>query len=315
MDDLVARAHELRARGQPFAVATVVRAERPASARPGMKAIILADGTMEGWVGGSCAHPVVVKEAFLSLRDGTPRLISLSPDDQPHQVEGVIHHTMTCHSGGRLEIFIEPVLPRPQLLLLGEAPLVGALARLGRLVDFAVWAADAGKEGDAEADLWLALGQIRGRITPHTYVVVASMGTYDEEALEQVVGTAAAYVALVASRKRAEAVFSYLRSRGASEEDLRRVKVPAGLDIGALTPEEIAVSIMAEIIQVRRTRPAEWIEAPSVGEATDPVCGMTVGTAQAKHTFEYQGVRYYFCSAHCQQTFAREPEKYAMAEA
>ncbi len=324
MDNLWERAHELAARGEPFALATVVRAERPASARPGMKAIILADGTLEGWVGGSCAHPVVVREALRLLREETPGLIGLSPPGQAGpQRSGVIYHPMTCHSGGSLEIYIEPVLPNPRLLLVGEGPLVRALAALGRLQGFTVAVVDAGeKRSQVEADVRLPFEQLSRRISANTYVVVATMGAYDEEALEQVV-RAAAYVALVASRKRAEAVFAYLRDRGIGEDVLQRVKVPAGLDIGAFTPEEIALSIMAEIIQVRRARPAAApvvpqtgpSEVPAAEEATDPICGMTVEIAGARHIADYRGSRFYFCSAHCKHTFEQEPAKYATARA
>ncbi|MBI3998471.1 MAG: XdhC family protein [Armatimonadetes bacterium] len=321
MDDLLTRAHELAARGEPFALATVVRVERPASARPGMKAIVRADGTLEGWVGGSCAHPIVIRESLVRLREGTPRLISLSPEETDRaEQEGVIHHTMTCHSGGSLEIYIEPVLPRPQLLLIGEAPLVRALARLGRLAGFAVCVADAGGEAghrgqadDLEADLRLPLEGLKSTISSDTYAVVATMGDYDEEALEDLVGTGAGYVGLVASRKRAEAVFAHLVSRGLGAEHVHRVKVPAGLDIGAVTPEEIAVSIMAEIIQVRRSRTPGVKEVPRQEMATDPICGMTVAIATATHTVDHQGVRVYFCSAHCRHTFEREPARYVTA--
>jgi len=305
MDDLLGRAYELRVRGEPFALATVIRADRPVSARPGMKALILADGTLVGWVGGSCTHPLVVREALESLRSGAPRLICLAPEGHDDGREGVIRHLMTCHSGGTLEIYIEPVLPKPQLLLIGDAPLVSALSELGRLQGFDVWAAaDAGKAPDLAA-----------RITPSSYVVVATMGVSDEEALEHVVGRGATYVALVSSKKRAKAVFGYLSSRGVPSEELQRIKVPAGLDIGAVTPEEIALSIMAEIIHVRRARPVLPIEAPAIVEATDPVCGMTVEIATAKHSTEHQGAKYYFCSAHCKAAFEREPAKYAMAKA
>ncbi len=303
MDDLLGRAYELRVRGEPFALATVVRADRPVSARPGMKALILADGTMVGWVGGSCTHPVVVREALAALGSGMPRLICLAPEGQDDRREGVIRHLMTCHSGGTLEIYIEPVLPKPQLLLIGEAPLVSALSELGRLQGLSVLAVDAGKAHDLEA-----------KITPSTYVVVATMGTSDEEALEHVVGRGAAYVALVSSRKRAEAVFAYLRSRGVPSKELQRIKVPAGLDIGAVTPEEIALSIMAEIIQVRRARPVVQTEVPATVEATDPVCGMAVEVATAKYKADYHGTTYHFCSAHCKTAFEREPARYAMAE-
>ena len=321
MDDLRVRAHELATRGEPFALATVVRVERPASARPGMKAIVLLDGTLEGWVGGSCAHPVVVREALAAMREGRSRLISLSPHPREREAqEGVIYHPMTCHSGGSLEIYIEPVLPRPVLLLVGDTPLVGALAGLGRLEGFTVWAADAG-EGTPrfEADLRLSLEQLTRKVTTTTYVVVATMGSDDEATLEQVAGTGAGYVGLVASRKRADAVMTDLRSRGLPAETLRRIKAPAGLDIGAVTPEEIALSIMAEIIQVRRAQRAE-VRTPAAAPmtaaastATDPICGMTVEIATAKHTLVHQGVTFYFCGAGCRQAFERDPARYVTA--
>lgn len=316
MEKFFDRFRSLQASGTPFAVATVVRAERPTSARPGMKAIILADGTLEGWVGGSCAHPVVVREAEQSLRDGTPRLISLSPAGQEPSREGITHHTITCHSGGTLEIYIEPVLAAPHLLLVGDAPVVTSLARLGRLAGFSVSVADVGEAAQhLDADAVLPLSNLRSRITRETYVVVATMGAYDEEALTEVVGGEAAYVSLVASRKRAESVFASLARQGATAEALERVKVPAGLDIGALTPEEIAVSIMAEIIQARRSRPAGLPDAPARAEATDPVCGMTVEVATARYTSDYDGVRFYFCSSQCKDTFDRDPAPYAAVHA
>ena len=319
MNDVLERAHALKTRGEPFVLATVIRVERPASARPGMKAIILADGTLEGWVGGSCAHPIIVREAQNALRQGTPRLISLSPErDARADQEGVIHHPMTCHSGGTLEIYVEPVLPKPQLLLVGEAPLVPALARLGRLQGFAVWVADArsttaeGAAPDVDVDLRLPLAQLARQITSATYAVVATMGNSDEEALEQIAGAGAGYIGLVASRRRAESVLTFLSGRGVDPAQLQRVKVPAGLDIGAVTPEEIALSIMAEIVQVRRGQApaATPVATPVVAEAIDPVCGMTVETATARHTFVYQGETYYFCCARCRQTFERQPAQY-----
>ncbi len=323
-DPLLERAHALAARGEPFALATVVRVERPASARPGMKAIVLADGTLEGWVGGSCAHPVVAREALRLMRAETPALLDLRPPGHSGpERPGVIAHPMTCHSGGSLEIYIEPVLPQPQLLLIGEAPVTGALAALGRLAGFAVLVGRSGRPPAPPAEASLPLEAVGSRITTRTYVVVATMGGYDEEALEQVVGRGAAYVGLVASRRRAEAVFAYLRQRGVAESALQQVRVPAGLDLGAVTPAEIALSIMAEIVRVRRAQPAPPSPAaaaapaadPSPQEVVDPICGMTVDAAGARHLADYKGRRFYFCSASCRQTFEREPAKYAAAGA
>lgn len=326
MEDLLDRAHELKARGEPFALLTVVRVERPASATAGMKAIVVADGTLEGWVGGSCAHPIAVDEALVSMREGTPRFIRLSPErDSGGGREGVIAHVMTCHSGGSLDIYIEPVLPRPQLIIVGEGPVAATLMKLGGSQDFRVVAAGPRDTSDGRsADRFVPLSELKTLVTPSSYVVVATMGSYDEEALEHVVGAGAPYVGLVASRKRGEAVFAYLRSRGFTEEQLRSVKVPAGLDLGAVTPEEIALTIMAEIVAVRRRQGAGLkmeVHPPSVpadgivdvDKALDPICGMTVKVTAETHNWVYEGTTFYFCSAHCQKMFGQDPARYAGA--
>jgi xanthine dehydrogenase accessory factor len=285
-----------------------------------MKAIVRADGTLEGWVGGSCAHPIVAREAGIAIREDRPRLIHLSPHPRERDApEGVIHHPMTCHSGGSLEIYIEPMLPRPALVLVGDTPVTKTLAGLGPLEGFAVWAAQIGEERPGfEADLHLPLEQLAQRTPTTTYVVVATMGDSDEQALEEVVRARPRYVGLVASRKRAAAVLAYLRDRGVPEEALRPIKAPAGLDISAVTPEEIALSIMAEIIQVRRAQaPAvATVRAAARSAATtvvDPICGMTVEIATAQHTLVHRGVTFYFCSAHCRQAFERDPARSATA--
>ena len=243
-EDLLTLAAELRRRGEPFALATVVRCERPTSAKPGAKALIRPDGRVAGWVGGACAEPVVAREALAALRDGQPRLVVLVGDGgrDPARTEGVVHFPMTCHSGGTLEIYVEPFLPKALLVLVGHGPVIETLATLGETAGYAVSVLPA----DATAALrGLSLG-------PNSSVVVATHGDVDEQALTRVLATPAGYVSLVASRKRAGAIVETLRRRGVPAEQLARLKAPAGLDIGAVTPEEIAVSILAEIIQARR---------------------------------------------------------------
>jgi xanthine dehydrogenase accessory factor len=304
--DLLAEAHALAQQGVPFAMATVVRCERPTSAKPGAKALIRADGTMQGWVGGSCAEPVVIKEALGALRDGQPRLVALVGEggEGPGRREGVVEHPMTCHSGGTLEIYIEPVLPKPHLLLVGRGPVVATLAELGRAMEFAVTLVPSESAADRLSEI---------RMTPHTYVVVATHGTADEDALQHALRGDAGYVSLVASRRRAEAVRNTLGAMGVLAERLQRLKAPAGLDIGAVTPEEIAASIIAEIIQVSRGQGSEPLAAPEeVGEAlsTDPVCGMAVEVAAARYRSEVSDRVFYFCCARCKQVFDQEPERY-----
>src|SRR5437899_7700109 len=192
-DALVALAAELQRAGEAFAVATVVRCEAPTSAKPGAKALVRGDGSVQGWVGGACAEPVVVREALQALRDGRPRLIGLYGEGGriPGRTEGMLEFGMTCHSGGTLEIYVEPFLPKPQLVLVGHGPVVETLATLGRAADFTVVALG---ENPIEAGL-AQLG-----LSQRSSVVVATHGDSDEEILDRVLRTDAGYVSLVASR-------------------------------------------------------------------------------------------------------------------
>lgn len=314
-DEFFSKAQDLFAEGQPFATAIVVRAEKPTSAKPGDKAIVTSDGVMHGWIGGSCAQPTVIQEATKALADGEPRLIRLSTDPQKETRAGLIDLPMTCFSGGTLEIYIEPQLPPTRLMIIGNLPVAQALAKLGQAMNYHVVAVDpdTGGASMAQADEVITdLKKIGAKITPLTYIVVASHGHYDELALEFALRSRAAYVALVASKTRAAAVLEYLRGQGLSEDELARLKYPAGLDIQALRGDEIALSIMAEIVQRRRN--AEPLDVQSLlaspAEAIDPVCGMTVQIAGAEHQTEYNGQTYYFCCAGCQEAFEQNPAQY-----
>ncbi|MBE7556874.1 MAG: YHS domain-containing protein [Anaerolineales bacterium] len=316
-DEFFSKAHELLSEGKPFATAIVVRAEKPTSAKPGDKAIVTPEGVMHGWIGGSCAQPTVIQEAMRALADGEPRLIRLSTDPQKETRAGLIDLPMTCFSGGTLEIYIEPQLPPTRLMVIGSLPVAQALARLGQAMNYHVVAVDpdTGGAGMAGADEVLTdLKKIKDKITALTYIVVASHGHYDELALESALRSKAAYVALVASKTRAVAVLEYLRRQGLTEAELARLKYPAGLDIQALRGDEIALSIMAEIVQRRRNAEPIELQAllpePEPAEAIDLVCGMSVLTAGAEHRAEYHGQMFYFCCAGCQESFEQNPEQY-----
>jgi len=307
--DLLALTQRLAASREPFALATVVRCDRPTSAKPGAKAVVKRDGTITGWVGGSCAEPVVVKEALRALADGHPRLIVLVGEGGagPGRREGVVEYPMTCHSGGTLEIFVEPMLPKPRLVLVGRGPVVETLAKLGDAMEFAV-------DRIVSQDSAAPLSELTA--TRQTFIVVVTHGSFDEDAVERALRSGARYVSLVASRKRAQAVLDVLRDRGVPTELLGRLKAPAGLDIGAVTPEEIAASILAEIVQVSRTAAAAEATdaagptAPAEAVARDPVCGMDVEIASAKHRSDVQGRAFYFCCARCKQVFDKDPARY-----
>lgn len=319
-DQFLKKAVELVAKDEPFVTASVVRFQAPISGKPGDKAIIFPDGKMWGWIGGGCAQPVVIKEALKALADGRPRLVRISPDAAPE--DGIVDYTMTCHSGGTLDIYIEPVLPRPHILILGRSPIAQTLARLGKAVHYRISVAAPGAESEQFPEveaLQLDLDLRPMKITPDTFIVVSTQGERDEEALEQAAKTNAGYVAFVASKVKAQKVMDYLREAGVPSERVGQVRAPAGLDIRASSPEEIAVSILAEIIQLRGTRTepaaaAKQMPLPVLNsEAKDPVCGMLVNVGSAKYKSEREGSVVYFCCAGCKQAFDRQPEKYALS--
>ena len=328
-DQFLNKAAELLAKGEPFVTASVVRFQAPISGKPGDKAIIFADGKMWGWIGGGCAQPVVIKEALKALADGQPRLVRISPTAAPE--DGIVDYTMTCHSGGTLDIYIEPVLPKPHILIFGRSPLAQTLARLGKTVGYriSVVAPGADREQFPDVDLLQTeanLGELK--IGGEVFIVVSTQGEGDEEALEQAARTNAAYVAFVASKVKAQKVFQYLRETGVPSERVGQIHAPAGLDIRATSPEEIAVSILAEIVQLRGNR-AKPVAEPkksalpvlnlpvlsvpvSNKEAQDPVCGMLVNVSGAKYKSEHLGSDVYFCCARCKQAFDRQPGKYTI---
>lgn len=340
-DSFFGKVQELIDRNSPFAMAIVVRAEKPTSGKPGDKAVVTADGALAGWIGGSCSQPTVIREAQKALKDGQSRLIRLSPDPEKLTPrDGLIDVPMTCFSGGTLEIYIEPHFPQPRLLVVGSLPVARTLVSLGKVMSYDVVVVDPDGDGSTGADgvpVVTALADIERHVRPNTYVVVATHGSYDEAALEEVLKTQARYVGLVTSRKRFKAVLEYLRAQGVADDDLQRIKAPAGLDIQARRGDEIAVSILAEIIQQSHNgqgadestepegqrRDAEIavpvtaipvktetpFELPT-GIAYDLVCGMEVEIATAKYTYDYEGKTYYFCAPGCKLAFRRNPEEY-----
>ncbi len=322
--DFFGLAHRLRERGEPFATATVVRVERPTSGKPGDRAIVTLAGELHGWIGGSCAAPTVIRESLAALEDGESRLVRLSSEPEDRELrEGITDLSMTCFSGGTMEIFIEPNPPRPRLVVVGGQAVARALAALGAAMGYEV--VGVGGAGGPTPDGASLPGPeaIAGRVHPLTAVVVASHGEGDEVALEHALESEAPYVGLVASPKRAESIRKYLRVRGISEERLAALHAPSGLDLGAREPEEIALSILAEIVQLRRAterfswRGAEGAEAAGAATgraapetAFDPVCGMPVAVAGAVHVHEHDGAAYYFCCGGCQAKFSADPERY-----
>jgi xanthine dehydrogenase accessory factor len=292
-----------------------VRTEPPTSARPGDKAVITADGRLRGWIGGSCSEPLVRREALKALAEGAPQLVKIVGSDEVKQTRrrGELTVATTCPSGGSLDVFIEPRLPRPLLLVFGDSPAARALIQMGSVAGFRTCAVHLGArpEDFPGADRVLAgLDLAPANPGADTWAVVATMGHYDEDAIEAALSHPSVEVGLIASNRRAAAVHAELHARGLDEQALSRLHSPAGRVRGA-SQEEIAVLALADVITARKKRgrvPA--VEPAAVLFATDPVCGMTVDPLTATSNMVHDGRTYWFCSAGCMAEFEREPTRY-----
>ncbi len=309
-DEVLMRAAEARARGETCAVATVVRVESPTSARPGDKALITADGKLWGWIGGSCSEALVRREALVAIGDGQPRLVRIAPEKAAEHLPGVIAHLSTCPSAGSLDVFIDPQLPRPLLLVIGATPVARALIRLGAVVGFRTCAVHPGAgPGDFPGvdRVMSSLDLAHAGLNIDGWAVVATMGHYDEDALAALLQFDVPYVGLIASRRRMRAVLDLLAARGISGLD--RVRRP-GQDAIRASQQEIALAALADIVAHRRARRPAPAPLETSASAQDPVCGMTVDVAEAIHTLPTGGAIHYFCSAHCREAFAASPQAY-----
>lgn len=313
-DEFLSQASALRSAESPFAIAIVVRSEPPVSGKPGDKAIIQSDGKVCGWIGGGCVQPLVVREALNAMEQGSPRLIRIAPTAASEPEVGMMNYAMSCHGGGALEVYIEPVLPKSQILIFGRSPAAQSLSKLAKAVGYgiSVVAPEASRENFPDADFVgkeLLPSQIRNAST--TYIVVATQGEHDEEALESALRTDAPYVSFIASHAKARKIVGLLAERGVPQKTLNRIKAPAGLYIGTSSSQEIAVSILAEIIQAKKSGAIQitpqLAHDPGVGTelATDPVCGMKVDPSASDYQFEHEGTLFYFCCAGCQETFEK----------
>jgi xanthine dehydrogenase accessory factor len=327
---------ELTRRGEPFALATVVWRQSPSSSQPGARAIITAGGELHGWIGGACAEPVVIREAQHVMAEGTARLLLLGTPEQFGAAvpDGMTVIPISCQSEGALEVYIEPVLPVPHLVIVGDSPMTKTLASLAGALG---WRTDLIRGPDFTPEAADA----------RSMIVVATQGHDDEDVLERAVAARPAYLGLVGSRRRGATVLGYLADRGVPRDELDRVRVPAGLDLGSTTHQEIAVAILAELVQLRASGalaagtlaagalaagkpagpPAQRAGTESARQAgpegarpaarpalvIDPVCGMTV-SADSSRPLRYEGTDYYFCCAGCRQAFEQDPDAYVKRE-
>jgi xanthine dehydrogenase accessory factor len=256
MTDALEIARGLAERGERFALATVVWRRAPSSGKTGYRAVITAGGEVRGWVGGACAEPVVVREALAAIEEGTPRLVFLgSPEELAGEGEGdTVLVPMSCHSEGALKIFIEPLPRGPDLVVVGRSPMVHTLAAMARALGWWITVVDdGGEEGDwAEPDRVITTLDLEAAgVGPRTALVIATQGHYDEAALERALAVPAGWIGVVASHRRTALILASLRGRGFPDEALDRLRAPAGLDLGHISHEEIAVAILAELVQFR----------------------------------------------------------------
>lgn len=348
--DVLEHSLALRARGQAFALATVVRCAAPTSAKPGAKAVILPCGQITGWIGGGCAQPTIQRVARRAIEEGKAYLVRIAPDGQPLEDAHYLEFAMTCSSQGSLDIFVEPVLPKPWLLVLGHSPVARAIPPLAARVGFRVALAfpglgdgpppglgdssppglgDSSPPGlvaDADADCIIDGWALPPEIGRPDFVVVASQGERDEEALAAALALGPRHLALVASAKKAAKLKAALLSSGHDASALAAIHAPAGVEIGAISAEEIALSVVAELVRTRRTEPASAPRSvasevsvelsaapPDTGSAIDPVCGMSVGTRTTPHKTQWREAQFFFCCEGCLRAFQSDPEKYLMA--
>jgi xanthine dehydrogenase accessory factor len=308
LDDV---ARDLARRGVEYAVATVVWRQAPSSGQIGSRAIVTADGTLHGWIGGACAEPTVVREAQRVIRGGEARLLFLGASDDLVLPEGMTAIPMSCQSEGALQIYVEPVLPPVHLVVVGHSPMAQTLTDLAATLGWHAERVDGADFTSADVD-------------QRAVVIVATQGHHDEDVVRHAAAAMPAYVGLVASHRRGEAVLGYLAERDVPQHLLDRVHTPVGLDLGRTTHQEIAVSILAELVRLRAAgalavdgsavagdqggRPAlPVLETP---EALDPVCGMTVPADDAHHPHEHAGTTYHFCCVGCRDAFAADPGRY-----
>ncbi|MCZ0935560.1 MAG: XdhC family protein [Gemmatimonadetes bacterium] len=334
--DLLDLAARLTSERRPYALATVVRSERPTSGKPGNMALISADGVMHGWIGGSCTRSEVIRHALETLDQGEPRLLAFG--SSPGRPDGLLPVPMSCSSGGKVEVHVNPVLPAPVLIVAGRSPVALALVRLGGAMGYTTVAEPSEEVSEDEVleaaadELVDDLAETAARYAERPrgwrlYGVVATMGRRDERSLAELAAAAPDYLGVIASPTRMEEVRLVLAAQGLDADDIARVRGPAGLDIGAESPEEIAVSILAEIVQLE-ARPNESgavgsgdaaaenaaTAAPAEDQATDPVCGMTVPVAGSPSSV-FEGEPVYFCCEGCRARFDASPEAYLQQQA
>jgi len=310
----------LRNSSEAYATAVIVRRKQPSSGKPGDQAIITADGKIHGWIGGGCTRGIVLKEALLSMKDRKARMVLITKGQQTNNLTNTKIYSMTCQSGGEVEVYIEPVMPKPHIVIYGTSHIGMALAKLSKAMDYRVEVI----QNSVDKTVYPSADQLHSikdfKIEENhkrSYVIVCTQGEGDLEALHSALNMNSEYLAFVSSPIKAQSIYTDLRTKGVTFDQLKKIKTPAGLDLGAKLPEEVAISILAEIIKEFRIENKasigeenESLAIPNDDFYMNPVCNIPIQKSTAKYVLEHAGEKVYFCCDGCKVSFEKEPEKY-----
>lgn len=327
LDDFLHDTELLKKKNEPFAIAQVVRREAPSSGKVGDKAVINKFGEMMGWIGGGCIKGIIVKEAEEAMKTGKARLVKIGKSLTPLKQEGVMQYTMICQSEGTVEVYVEPVLPPTHLVVIGNSAIARALVKMTKIAGYRI----TGVAQDATLSTFEKVDELITQInlsnvktTTSSFIVVITQGEGDEKALMEALKKEYAYLGFVASRKKMASIKEYLETNGIEKKKTDSIISPAGIDINAKKPEEVAISIMAQIIQIQNSKSAPVIfqQFESIKEDggkspeyyINPVCGVPIDMNNPKHIIEYKGEKVYFCCDGCKVKFEADPQKYMKKE-
>jgi len=318
LNEFLKKALSLNAGKEPYATATIVRRKIPSSGKPGDKAIITADGKIHGWIGGGCTRGIVLKESLLSIREGKPRYIQITPNAINNYSSYSKMYSMTCQSGGEVDIYIEPILPRPHIYIFGVSHIAMALSKISLAMNYTVSCVGESSDQSVFEGVQHFLSHtdfVNHEPSQNNYTIVCTQGEGDAQALYSALANNPRYISFVASRKKANSIFKEVRDKGITFDQLKTVRTPAGIDIKAKLPEEVAISILAEIIQDLRKEKNidETFESLQINNDDyymNPVCNIPIQKSTAKHVIEYKNEKVYFCCDGCKTSFEKTPEMY-----
>jgi xanthine dehydrogenase accessory factor len=322
LDKFLENITRIEKKNEPYAIAIVVRTEGLSSSKAGGKAVINKYGEMLGWVGGGCVNGIIIKEAEDAMKTTKSRLVRIGKTIIPSKNESVMEYKMTCQSEGTVEVFIEPVTPQPHLVVIGKSEIARSLVNLAGEAGYRITgvAQDANLTTFSKVDELITQIKLSNVITtPSTFIVIATQGEQDEKALEEALKKERFYLGYVASRKKMAFISNYLVDAGFDKSAVDAIKSPAGIDINAKSADEVAISILAEMIQLKNSsllHSFEKFDESKSATATapkyyiNPVCGVPIDMNNPKYVIDYKGEKVYFCCDGCKVKFESNPEKY-----